>query len=112
MSLLTNVFTGDRRGFAIEMWGAATGLVSGIGVLVGGILTGELDWRWIFVVNLGFSALIAILAALVLLGIGLAVVLLRRSEPVDAEPVDVVVASVTPRPAPPGVKAAADPARA
>ena len=44
MSLLTNVFTGARRGFAIGMCGAATELVSGIGVLVGGLLTGELSW--------------------------------------------------------------------
>lgn len=49
MSVLTNVFTGERRGTAIGYWGAATELVSGIGVLVGGVLTGELDWRWIFI---------------------------------------------------------------
>jgi MFS family permease len=41
MSILTNVFTGERRGTAIGMWGAATELVSGIGVLVGGVLTGS-----------------------------------------------------------------------
>ncbi len=58
MSLLTNVFTGARRGFAIGMWGAATELVSGAGVLVGGVLTGELSWRWIFVVNIAFALLI------------------------------------------------------
>ena len=29
MSILTNVFTGEKRGFAIGMWGAATELVSG-----------------------------------------------------------------------------------
>ena len=62
MSLLTNVFTGARRGFAIGMWGAATELVSGIGVLVGGVLTGELSWRWIFAVNIAFSVLIVVLA--------------------------------------------------
>ena len=43
MSLLTNVFTGSGRGFAIGMWGAATELVFGIGVVVGGVLTGELE---------------------------------------------------------------------
>lgn len=55
MSILTNVFTGARRGTAIGMWGAATELVSGIGVLIGGVLTGQLDWRWIFVVCIVFS---------------------------------------------------------
>ena len=62
MSLLTNVFTGERRGFAIGMWGAATELVSGAGVLIGGLLTGELSWRWIFAVNIAFSILVVVLA--------------------------------------------------
>src|SRR5215211_5010661 len=62
MSILTNVFTGARRGFAIGMWGAATELISGVGVLVGGVLTGEFDWRWIFVVCIAFAVLIAVLA--------------------------------------------------
>lgn len=64
MSILTNVFTGARRGLAIGMWGAATELVSGIGVLVGGVLTGQLDWRWIFVVCVVFAVAIAALAIL------------------------------------------------
>jgi EmrB/QacA subfamily drug resistance transporter len=55
MSLLTNVFTGARRGLAIGMWGAATELVSGVGVLVGGVLTGELSWRWIFGVDVAIA---------------------------------------------------------
>lgn len=62
MSILTNVFTGSRRGFAIGLWGAATELISGVGVLVGGVLTGVLDWRFIFVVCVAFAVLIAVLA--------------------------------------------------
>jgi EmrB/QacA subfamily drug resistance transporter len=62
MAILTDVFTGSRRGFAIGCWGAATELVSGIGVLIGGVLTGELNWRWIFVVCIAFAGLIALLA--------------------------------------------------
>jgi MFS family permease len=122
MSLLTNVFTGERRGFAIGMWGAATELVSGIGVLVDGVLTGELSWRWIFAVNIAFTLLLVavreafvsalgtslkISAALVAVGIVLAVALLRRSEPADAKCTDELIASVTPRPAPRGAKVGA-----
>jgi EmrB/QacA subfamily drug resistance transporter len=62
MSIITNVFTDERRGFAIGMWGAATELISGVGVLVGGVLTGELDWRWIFWVCIVVAAAIAFLA--------------------------------------------------
>lgn len=62
MSILTDVFTGERRGLAIGMWGAATELVSGIGVLIGGVLTGALDWRWIFVVCVAVALLIVVLA--------------------------------------------------
>jgi EmrB/QacA subfamily drug resistance transporter len=62
MSILTNVFTGARRGTAIGMWGAATELVSGVGVLIGGVLTGALDWRWIFIVCAAGAATIAMLA--------------------------------------------------
>lgn len=61
MSILTNVFTGEKRGTAIGMWGAATELVSGIGVLIGGVLTGALDWRWIFVVCALFAIAIAVM---------------------------------------------------
>jgi EmrB/QacA subfamily drug resistance transporter len=64
LAIVTNVFTGERRGLAIGMWGAATELVSGIGVLVGGVLTGEFDWRWIFVVCLAVTAVMALLTLL------------------------------------------------
>ncbi|HEX6117555.1 MAG TPA: MFS transporter [Solirubrobacterales bacterium] len=62
MSILTNVFTGARRGTAIGLWGAATELVSGVGVVIGGVLTGELDWRWIFVLSAAIVAIVGVLA--------------------------------------------------
>ena len=36
--------------------------MSGIGVLVGGVLTGQVDWRWILSVCIAFAVLIAVLA--------------------------------------------------
>ncbi len=62
LAMLTNLFTGERRGVAIGLWGAATELISGIGVLVGGVLTGELSWRWIFVVDVIFALAIIAMA--------------------------------------------------
>jgi EmrB/QacA subfamily drug resistance transporter len=62
MSIITDVFRGASRGMAIGLWGAATELISGVGVLVGGVLTGDLDWRWIFVVCAAVAVLIAVLA--------------------------------------------------
>ena len=56
--------------------------------------------REAFVSALGTSLKIS--AALVLVGIVLAIALLRRSEPADAKPIDELAPSVTPRPAPRG----------
>jgi EmrB/QacA subfamily drug resistance transporter len=62
MSILIDVFRGARRGTAIGLWGGATELISGVGVVVGGVLTGELDWRWIFIVSAVVAAAVAVLA--------------------------------------------------
>jgi EmrB/QacA subfamily drug resistance transporter len=62
MSILTNVFTDASRGTAIGLWGAATELISGVGVVVGGVLTGELDWRWIFILSAVIVGIVAFLA--------------------------------------------------
>lgn len=62
MSILTNVFTDARRGTAIGLWGAATELVSGVGVVIGGVLTGALSWRWIFIVTAVVVGVVALLA--------------------------------------------------
>jgi EmrB/QacA subfamily drug resistance transporter len=59
LSIIRNSFPEERRGRAIAMWGGASTLLSGIAPAIGGLLTDDLDWRWIFGVN-------AIVAAIVL----------------------------------------------
>jgi EmrB/QacA subfamily drug resistance transporter len=52
LALLADEFQDKERGFALGVWGGVTGAALAIGPLVGGVLTDELDWRWIFLVNL------------------------------------------------------------
>jgi EmrB/QacA subfamily drug resistance transporter len=48
LSLITHAFSGRPRTRAIALWGAASGFVSGLGPPIGGVLTAEFSWRWIF----------------------------------------------------------------
>jgi EmrB/QacA subfamily drug resistance transporter len=52
LSILTTTFSHPvDRAKALGAWGALGGLGSAVGVLIGGILTDYLDWRWVFFVN-------------------------------------------------------------
>jgi EmrB/QacA subfamily drug resistance transporter len=67
LSLLTTTFTHpDERGKAFGIYGGIAGAGASIGLLLGGILTQSLDWRWTMYVNLIF-ALIATIGGLALL---------------------------------------------
>jgi EmrB/QacA subfamily drug resistance transporter len=55
-SLLTTTFTDpDERGKAFAVWGAIAGGAGALGLLLGGVLTESLSWRWTMFVNLGFA---------------------------------------------------------
>ncbi|HTU73736.1 MAG TPA: MFS transporter [Trebonia sp.] len=67
LSLLTTTFRESRdRGKAFGVFGAVAGGGAAVGVLLGGLLTQYLSWRWCLYVNLVF-ALIAIAGAIPLL---------------------------------------------
>ena len=67
LSLLTTTFSDSKdRGKAFGVFGAVAGGGAAVGVLLGGILTEYLSWRWCLYVNLVF-AVIAILGAVPLL---------------------------------------------
>jgi len=80
LSLVTNTFTDPReRGTAFGIWGAISGGGAAIGLLLGGVLTQALSWRWTMFVNLGFALVAAAGAA----------VLLRRDVHSSRDPIDV-----------------------
>lgn len=64
LALLAQAFQGRERGTAFGVWGAVTGIAVAVGPVLGGILTTELSWRWIFLVNVP----IGVVAVLVTVG--------------------------------------------
>ena len=77
LSLLTTTFEGSRdRGKAFGVFGAIAGAGGAVGLLLGGLLTEYLDWRWCLYVNLAFAAIA---------GAG-AIVLLRRQPAAGPRP--------------------------
>ncbi|HET9516783.1 MAG TPA: DHA2 family efflux MFS transporter permease subunit [Actinoplanes sp.] len=57
LGLLTVTFAGSpARGKAFGVWGAITGAGGALGLLLGGVLTDYLSWRWCLLVNVIFAA--------------------------------------------------------
>jgi EmrB/QacA subfamily drug resistance transporter len=67
LALLTVTFSGSKdRGKAFGVFGAIAGAGGAVGLLLGGLLTEYLSWRWCLYVNLIFAAVAAVGAALLL----------------------------------------------
>ena len=57
LSLLTTTFTDPReRGKATGIYGGIAGAGASVGLLLGGVLTQYLDWRWVMYVNVLIAA--------------------------------------------------------
>jgi EmrB/QacA subfamily drug resistance transporter len=62
LATVTPLFPGTERSKALGVWSALAGLGSALGVILGGVLTSEAGWRWIFTINvpIGIALLLAI----------------------------------------------------
>jgi EmrB/QacA subfamily drug resistance transporter len=65
LSILTNVFPREERAKAIGVWAAVAGLGVAIGPVTGGFLIEQLDWTWVFLVNLPVVVAAVLMAPLV-----------------------------------------------
>jgi EmrB/QacA subfamily drug resistance transporter len=63
LSIITNTFAdGPERNRALGIWGAVAGAGGAAGVLLGGILTSGLSWRWVLFVNVPIGIAAAAMA--------------------------------------------------
>ncbi len=68
LSIITTTFAeGAERNRALGIWGAVAGAGGAAGVLLGGILTSGLSWRWVLFVNVPIGLLAATVAPRTLL---------------------------------------------
>jgi EmrB/QacA subfamily drug resistance transporter len=69
LSILTTSFhTRSDRVKALGFWGGMGAMAGASGVLLGGVLTSEVSWRWVFFVNLPVVAVILVASFLVIDG--------------------------------------------
>ena len=60
LAAVMTMFSGRDRARALGVWSGLAGLGSALGVILGGVLTSEASWRWIFAVNVPIGAALLI----------------------------------------------------
>ena len=65
LAALMTMFAGRDRARALGVWSGLAGLGSALGVILGGVLTTEASWRWIFTVNVPVGAALLVAVPLV-----------------------------------------------
>jgi EmrB/QacA subfamily drug resistance transporter len=64
LSILTATFPPRQRGTAIGIWAGVSALALAIGPVVGGLITQDISWNWIFFVNIPVGILAVVAARL------------------------------------------------
>ncbi|GAA3047955.1 MFS transporter [Gordonia defluvii] len=62
MAIVTRIFPMERRGAAMGVWGIVAGVATMVGPLLGGVLTDNFGWEWIFLINLPVGVIGLVLA--------------------------------------------------
>ena len=75
LSIITATFPRRERGMAIGIWAGVSAMALAIGPLVGGVITEQISWNWIFYINV----------PVVILGIAVARLVIRESRDMSVE---------------------------
>jgi EmrB/QacA subfamily drug resistance transporter len=63
LSMLSAAYSGEARGRAIGLWSGFSALTSALGPVIGGWLTQEFSWRYVFVINLPLALVVLAIIA-------------------------------------------------
>ena len=66
LSIITATFPPRQRGMAIGIWAGVSAMALAIGPLVGGLITEQWSWNWIFFINVPVGVLAILVAWLVI----------------------------------------------
>ncbi|MDQ3874348.1 MAG: MFS transporter, partial [Actinomycetota bacterium] len=66
LSIITATFPPRQRGAAIGIWAGVSAMALAIGPLVGGVLTEQISWSWIFFINVPVGVVGVAVARLVI----------------------------------------------
>jgi EmrB/QacA subfamily drug resistance transporter len=58
LSLISAAYSGEQRGRAIGLWSGFSALTSASGPIIGGWLTQEFSWRYVFIINIPVAILV------------------------------------------------------
>jgi EmrB/QacA subfamily drug resistance transporter len=58
LSILTTTFQDSDRHKALGVWAGISGMASMVGLVLGGMLTQEFGWRWVFFISLPLAAVV------------------------------------------------------
>jgi EmrB/QacA subfamily drug resistance transporter len=75
LSIITATFPRRERGMAIGIWAGVSAMALAIGPLVGGVITEQISWNWIFYINVPVG----------ILGIAVARLVIRESRDMSVE---------------------------
>ena len=66
LSIITATFPPRQRGMAIGIWAGVSAMALAIGPLLGGVITEQINWSWIFFINVPIGVLGIVVARLVI----------------------------------------------